>query len=597
MKPERHSILQAMRIGMEHHQAGRLQEAERAYQQVLTAEPDNPEILHLLGIIALQSGKNATAVQMLDKAISARPDFTEALSNRGLALQALGRHDEALASYDRALSIRRDFAEAHYNRGNALQELERYDEALASYDKALAIRPDYVEALSNRAPVLRQLKRHDAALASCDRALAIQPGFAGAWANRALALEELERHEEAIASYDKALALQPDFAEAWSNRALPLQRLNRLDEALASCGKALAIQPQFAEAHYNRGNALKAQRRYAEAIASYDAALAAAPGLADARWGKGLCQLLTGDFERGWENYEWRWKSGVFPDAKRNNFSQPLWSGREDIAGKTLLLHAEQGFGDTIQFARYAQSVAAKGARIILQVQPALKTTLSNIPGAQQVLGRGEPLPEFDFHCPLLSLPLAMGTRRETIPAQIPCLSVADSAVEKWKAKLGRSDAPRVGMAWSGHPSHRNDHNRSIALSRLLPLQRPGVNWVSLQKDVRADDAKVLAANGQILHFASDLGDFSDAAALVSLMDLVISVDTSIAHLAGALGKPVWILLPFDPDWRWLADGKDSPWYPTARLYRQLRIGDWDSVVEQVGHDLDDRFGTTRLSR
>jgi tetratricopeptide (TPR) repeat protein len=597
MKPERHSILQAMRIGMEHHQAGRLQEAERAYRQVLNADPGNPDAFHLLGIIAHQAGKNEAAVRWIDKALSARPDFAEALSNRGLALQALGRHGEALASYDKALSVRRGFAEAHYNRGNALQELERHDEALASYDKALSIKPDYVEALSNRAPALRELKRHDEALASCDRALAIQPGFAEAWSNRALALEELRRYDEALASYDRALAIQPGFAEAWSNRALPLQQLNRLDEALASCDRALAIQPGFAEAHCNRGNALKALQRYGEALASYDKALAAAPALADARWSKGLCQLLTGDFERGWENYEWRWKSGVFPDAKRNDFSKPPWLGGEDIAGKTVLLHAEQGFGDTIQFARYAKSVAGKGATVILQVQPALKTMLSDIAGAQQVLGQDEPLPEFDFHCPLLSLPLAMGTRPETIPADIPYLRVADAAAAKWKAKLPGHGASRVGIAWSGHPAHRNDHNRSIALSRLLPLQCPGASLVSLQKDVRPDDAKVLAANQQILHFASELGDFSDAAALISLMDLVISVDTSIAHLAGALGKPVWILLPFDPDWRWLVDRKDSPWYPTARLYRQPEAGDWASVVERVGRDLGDRFGTTQLSR
>ncbi len=326
-------------------------------------------------------------------------------------------------------------------------------------------------------------------------------------------------------------------------------------------------------------------------MASYRKALTIEPDYAPAHWNESLCRLLIGDFERGWKKYEWRWKCDQDLLATRN-FSQPLWLGREDLTGKTILLHAEQGLGDTIQFARYAQAVAQKCAKVILEVQPSLRSLLSEISGAYKVLSRGEPLPEFDFHCPLLSLPLAFNTRLETIPATIPYLGARAAVVKRWEDNLGKRDVPRVGIVWSGLSTNVNDHNRSIALSRLAALAGPSVKLVSLQNEVRAEDEKALAANKQILHFGSELEDFSDTAALVSLMDLVVSVDTSVAHLAGALGKPVWILLPFAPDWRWLVDREDSPWYPTARLFRQPKIGDWDSVIDKVKQDLSKCFAS-----
>jgi len=494
---------------------------------------------------------------MYRQVLEADPHQPDALHLLGLIAHQFGKSDLAAQLIARALEIRPDNPEALVNLGNALQELKRCDEALASYDRALEIKPDYAMAWSNRATALQGLKRHDEALASYDKALAIQPGYAEALRNRGVALHELRRYDEALASYDRALAVRPDYAEALSNRGLTLQALKRHDEALASYGKALAIDPMLAEAHANEG----------------------------------LLRLLLGDFEQGWKKYQWRWKGAFFSSSPGRSFAQPLWLGKDDVKGKTLLVHAEQGLGDTIQFARYAPKLAEKGATVILEVQPALKALIANTAGACQVLSQGEPLPRFDFHCPFLSLPLAFDTRPDSIPAQIPYLAAPGAAIEKWRAKLGQGGAPKVGIVWSGRSTHANDANRSVGLSRLMALEGSGVQLVSLQNEVRGQDESVLAANSQVLHFGRELRDFSETAALVSALDLVISVDTSVAHLAGALGKPVWILLPFAPDWRWLLDREDSPWYPTARLFRQPRIGDWDSVIAGVRQELTRCFG------
>jgi len=520
-----------------------------------------------------------------------------ALASESDARLELKRHEAALASCDQAIALKPDDAEAYKNRGNALLALKQHDAAIQSYDRAILLRPDYADAHFNRGNVLNLIEQHEAAIQSFDRAIALNPGDAEAYNNRGIALQVLKRHDAAIQSFERAIALNPGYADAFNNCGNVLKEIKRYDEALACYDKALAIKPDFAEVLSNRGSVLHELKRYDEALASYDQALAIKPDYAEAHWNESVCRLLIGDFKRGWEKHEWRWKIDALNIARRN-FSQPLWLGNEGIAGKTILLHAEQGFGDTIQFARYAQAVAEKGARVILEVQPTLRPLLSDISGPYQVLSQGEPLPGFDFHCPLLSLPLAFNTRLESIPCSIPYLSARAPAVKKWKEKLGQNDAhgPRVGFVWSGNPAHKNDHNRSIALSRLVALGDLGVMPVSLQNAVRPEDERVLAANKHILHFGSELKDFSDTAALVSLMDLVISVDTSVAHLAGALGKPVWILLPFAPDWRWLVDREDSPWYPSARLFRQPTIGDWDSVIDAVRQQLRATLGENHFA-
>ena len=406
--------------------------------------------------------------------------------------------------------------------------------------------------------------------------------------NRGNALHELKRFEEALASYDRALALRPDYVEALANRGVTLHELKRFEEALASYDRALAVRPDYAEAFVNRGVTLHELKRFEEALASYDRAIALRPDYAQAHYNEAVCRMLIGDFDRGWQKLEWGWETEQLKNLKRK-FSQPLWLGSDEIAGKTILLHGVHGFGDTIQFCRYVPLVVERGARVILEVQEPLRELMGTLPGAAQIVSRGEPLPDFDLHCPLLSLPLAFGTRPATIPSQTPYLRASPRAVTDWNARLGPRHRPRIGLAWSGRPEHNNDHNRSMRLSTLLsPLAGFDATYVSLQPEVRADDAPVLQGRGDILHFGEDLKTYADTAALIANLDLVISVDTSVAHLAGALAKPVWILLPFIPDWRWLLDRDDSPWYPTARLFRQDETRGWDSVMARVHAALDE---------
>jgi hypothetical protein len=365
-----------------------------------------------------------------------------------------------------------------------------------------------------------------------------------------------------------------------------LKDLKRYEEAMAAFERAIALRPEYAEAYANRGVAYMDQQRFVEALASYEKAIALKPDYAQAHFNAAHCRLLLGDFEHGWEENEWRWETAQARNSKRS-FVQPLWTGREEIAGKTILLHAEQGLGDTIQFCRYARLVQARGARVLLQVQPSLKHLLSGLPGADIVLARGEPVPRFDLHCPLLSLPRAFGTRLTTIPQLIPPLSAPRDLVRIWESRLEPKTRPRVGIVWSGRSTHKNDHNRSMSLRALLGFLELPVQLVSLQKEVRAQDQSLLGANGVgIMHFGPSLTDFSETAALTSLMDLVISVDTSVAHLAASLGRPTWILLPFVPDWRWLLDREDSPWYASVHLFRQRSSGDWAGVVARVASAL-----------
>jgi tetratricopeptide (TPR) repeat protein len=522
------------------------------------------------------------ALASYDRALALWQDHAEALCNRGVALYELKRFDEALASYDRALAVRPHYAEAFCYRGAALRLQKRFDEALASFDCALAIHPDYAEALWNRAEALAELKRHDEALANYDRALELGLDSAELHYNRANALLALKRFDEALAGFDDALARAPDYAWAYCNRGIALHQLMRFEEALASHERAVALEPDSAIAHCNRGVAFFKLRRLDEAMACYERAFALQPDLPEVNYAEAHYRLVTGDLDLGWEKAEWRWKLEPVKSSKRD-FVQPQWSGSQEIAGKTVLLHTADGFGDTIQFCRYAPLVAVRGAHVILEVLKPQQDLMRTLAGVTQVVARGEPLPDFDLHCTLMSLPLAFDTRLATIPCETPYLCAPASAAEFWNARLGPRHRPRIGIAWSGNPTHDNDRNRSIGLCSFLPLLA-GIDatFVSLHQEVRATDAALLQERGDILHFGEELKDYADTAALIANLDLVVSVDTSVAHLAGALAKPVWILLPFMPDWRWLLDREDSPWYPTARLFRQDGTRMWDGVIARV---------------
>ena len=530
-------------------------------------------------------GADRDALAALDRALPSVGASAESSCLRGNILLRLERFAEALASYDEAVALNPGYAEAHYNRGNGLQRLGRIDEAVTSYDRVLAVLPRHPGALNNRGTALAAVGRLDAALASFDMALAARSDYADALNNRADVLLRLKRYDQALAAYDRVRALGAETADTLVNRGNVLHELGRHRDALACYDRALARRPDHAATFNNRGAALQDLRRYDDALASYRRAIELEPGYPEARYNDGVCRLLLGDLERGWPEFEWRWKTAAVAEYNLP-FGRPLWLGAEPIAGKRLLLHPEFGFGDTLQFCRYAGVAAEQGAQVILQVQPALKSLLAGMTGIE-VIARGEPLPDHDFHTPLLSLPLAFGTRLHTIPAAVPYVNASPAMIAKWERRLGPRTVPRIGIVWSGNPRQANDHNRSSRLAKLRPLLRADARFVVLQTELRPEDRAVLAEHPEIAHFEGEFTDFADTSGLVAAMDLVISVDTSVAHLAGAMGRPRWIMLAQVPDWRWLLGREDCPWYPTSRLFRQSAAGDWEGVVRRVARELD----------
>ena len=565
-------------LGAIEFQRGRLEEAVQLISKALEINPKSEQAHFNMGMILLSLNRPEDALASFDRALAIKPDNAGALFNRGNVLVGLKRPEDALASLDRALLFQPDFLEALFMRGNVLVDLDRRHEALVSYDCALAIKADFLEALNNRGNTLVSLKRPEDALVSLDRALAISPDFPDALNNRGTALMDVKRPEDALASFDHALGINPEFPEALNNRGTVLMDLNRPDDALVSVDRALAINPNFSDALNNRGNILVALKRTEDALVCFKHALAIRPDDADAHWNEALCRLLIGDFELGWKKYEWRWQTDRL---ELRDFKKPLWLGEQPLEGRTILLHAEQGLGDTLQFCRYAAVVSARGAKVLLEVQPAVKSLLTCVSGVSKVFSKGEQLPDFDFQCPLLSLPLAFKTALETIPSSIPYLRSDNGKVEHWQTTLGGRAVPRVGLVWAGGISNKY---RSIPLIEFAKLVSEKAQFFSLQKEINTADRETLNKRG-VRHFGKKLKDFSDTAALLHLMDLVITVDTSVAHLAGAMGKPVWILLPFNADCRWLLDRDDSPWYPTARLFRQPANGDWSNVIAKIENE------------
>lgn len=441
----------------------------------------------------------------------------------------------------------------------------RYAEALAAaaalefqravdlYDAAIALDPQHAEVHYKRGNALKSLGRLDAALASFTAAIRRRPDYAHALCNRGVVQHALGRTADALASYDEAIALDPGDALSHYNRALLMQDLTRWEEAVASYERAIAIDPEYAEAQYNRAVAL----------------------------------LFLGHFAEGWRAYEWRWRNAqrLHIGAQRH-FNEPLWRGDVPLAGKRLLLYSEAGLGDTLQFCRYATACAARGAIVILEVQPALTELLTRLEGVAEVLEAGSALPAFDLHCALMSLPLAFGTTLANVPAARRYIQSDPRKVAAWQARLGSRSRPRIGLAWSGNPNNTIDSRRSTRLADWIPHLPDAFEYFCLQKDVRDADRATLAGDPRFATLEGLPMDFANTAALCECLDLVITVDTSIAHLSGALGQRTWVLLPFTPDWRWLRDRDDSPWYPTLTLYRQSTPGGWNQVLARMGADL-----------
>jgi tetratricopeptide (TPR) repeat protein len=573
-------------MGLIELQRGRLDAAEQLVRQALQTKWRSAAALCNLSLILQHRDQYEEALISLDKALRIESANLTALNNKGHILWRLKRPEEALEFLNRALSLKPDYGDALVNRGNVLADVKRFEDALSDYDAALKINKRDAIVINNRANVLWALNRRDEALKCYEAAFAVNPTDLSILKDYGSALMYSDREEDALRCFESALERKPDDLYFTYKRGTALAKLGRFEEALACFDQALEFEAENINALNGRGNALSALARAAEAIASYDQALKIAPETPESHWNRSLTLLRLGDYEEGWREYEWRWKTENFP-SKVRSFEKPLWLGENSLAGKTILLHAEQGFGDTLQFGRYIPLVAALGAKVIVEVQPPLKSIFSAIDGASLVIGAGDDLPDFDFHCPLLSLPLAFKARLHTIPGNVPYLAPDVTRTSKFCNLARKSGERLVGIAWAGRPTFGGDKTRSIGLERMTPiLSVPGVQFVGIQKDLRPGDQEILAKHSNLNWVGDQLKDFGDTAGLMSMLDLVISSDTSVVHLAGALGRPIWVLLEHTPDWRWLLDRGDSPWYPTARLFRQPNPADWQSVISSVIDDL-----------
>jgi tetratricopeptide (TPR) repeat protein len=533
---------------------GNVPAAEQLFRTMLGRDPDHSGALHHLGLICLGRNEFAEAARLLGRRLAREPNAADAHNNLGIALNGLNRPAEAVPHFEKAIELAPDRAETWYNLGRTQRMLGRLAEARACYERAIALRPDYAEA-DNALAVLLAPTDPEQALACFRRALAARPAYADAHNNMGILLHGLGRDEEAVASYGRALAIKPDHAGAHNNLGLALRDLNRHEESLRCFELAQAIEPDHVDAHVNEA----------------------------------LVRLALGDYAAGWKQYVWRLYTENFSKGRKRP-AKPLWLRQCDISGRTILLHGEQGLGDTIQFARYVPRVAALGGKVVLAVQRPLTALMASLAGVSVIRGQGDPVPAFDAFCPLPSLPLAFKTTLDTIPADMPYLSAPADRLAKWRPvldalprPLGR---PRVGLMWTRGAASPQDR-RSLPLRLLLPLlERRDVQFVALQKELPEAELALFQSTGVPSFLGERLGDLADTAAIIAMLDLVITIDTSITHVAGALGKPMWVLLPFSADWRWLRDRSDSPWYPTARLFRQPAPGDWQSVVRRVAEAL-----------
>jgi Flp pilus assembly protein TadD len=571
------------------HRADDYATVERLCRQILQAGPDHEEAWRLLGEACLFQGKFAEAAEALGRAVRLRPDLAEVHCNRGVALAQLGRLEEAVTCYRAALGLRPDDVDARNNLGVALTDLRRPDEAADQLREAVRLKPDHAEAHNSLGIALEALGKVDEAECSYREALRCRPDYANAHNNLGVVLAAQGRLDEAVAGYQRALRIDPRHAGAHNNLGAALAAQGKLDEAVAGYQRALRIDPRYASAHNNLGAARAAQGKLDEALASYRQAVRLDPDHAEAHKNLAHALLLAGDFAQGWREYEWRWRCREFP---RLSYARPAWDG-SPLEGRTILLCAEQGLGDTIQFVRYAALLKQRGGCVVVAPQKELLPLLAGCPGIDELAERDGP-PPHDVFAPLLSLPRLLGTTLATVPAEVPYLRARPDLVERWREELRPLDGLRVGIAWQGSPRHRQDRLRSFPLSHFEPLARlPGVRLLSLQKGHGAEQLRQLAGRFPVVDLAGRLdearGPFVDMAGALSNLDLVVTCDTSVAHLAGALAVPVWVALPFAPDWRWLRERSDSPWYPTLRLFRQEAPGAWEGVFGRMAAALNDR--------
>jgi len=577
---------------VKHHQSGRFAKAVALYDAVIALEPQRTSA-HFNRGTALNSLHRANdALLSFDRVTELEPDDGEAHYLKAVLLARLNRLDEALETYDRAIALKPDFADAWFEQGDVFRRLNRIEDAISSYDRAIALRSDFAEAYNNKGNLLRALKRLDEARECFDRLIVLKPDMAEAHNNRGTVLRDLERFVEALKSYDRAIELRSDYAEAYSNKGNVLSILGQPQSALRCYDRAIELNPEHEEAYCSKGNVLCSLRRMEEACSCYDIAIALNPDFGDAYWNKGLCRLLTGAFEEGWPLYEWRKKK--LARVGVSNYSQPCWSGRESLENKTLLIYGEQGLGDTIQFCRYALLARQKGAHVVLAVQDVLVRLLNSLSPDITIERMTSKRAAFDYQVALMSLPLTFGTTLSTCPAKVPYLRAEPEKVEAWKARLG-NDGFKVGICWQGNK--KGDVGRAFPLRHFEEIAKlHNVRLISLQKYEGTEQLCDLPSGMKVETLGEEFDDgpdaFVDTAAVIECLDLVITLDTATAHLAGALGRPAWVALKYTPEWRWLLDRSDSPWYPTLKLFRQREPGEWRSVFAAIGAQLARESGS-----
>lgn len=565
----------------------RFDEAFSDYSKAISLNSNYAEAYYNRGILHEKYERHQEALADYDQAIQLNPNYTKAFNNRGNALKALKRYEEALSSYEHAIKLNPRHAEAHYNRGVILNELKRYQDAFNSYNQAIAMNSDYVDAYNNCGNVVMALKRFEEALACFKKAIEINPKYAYAYNGQGNVLMELKRFDEALLSYEKAIALNSLSPDPHNGKSNALQELKRFDDAVFGYEKAIALDPDSADTYANRGLAMQGLKRFDEALQSFDKAIELNPEMADPYWNKALLKILKGQYEEGWQLYEYR-RHRKEQKASYPVYQQPLWLGQETIKDKVLYIYPEQGLGDFIQFCRYIPLVEKLGAKVILNVPAPLLSVIKTIGLNATIVKSHDEVGSFDFHCPIMSLPLAFKTTVESIPNHVPYLFSDQFKKNYWEKKIANtSNTLKVGLVWSGSKDHKKDHDRSLRLEQLEPLLSLPITFYSLQKEVREQDKVTLSSLNQIHQYQEELNDFSDTAAMVDCLDLIITVDTSVAHLAGAMAKNVWILIAYLPDYRWMLDRDDTPWYPTVKLFRQSTVGSWDSVIIDVKKALE----------
>lgn len=568
---------------IELHGIGRLQEAADLYQGILQVQPGNGDALNLLGVIHHAAGQMDNAILLIRKAIEAGPDYFAPYVNLGNVLQATGQLDEAVAAFQEGLSLNPGDPAAATNLSSVLNELGRHKEAVQAAQRALANDPVFAQAHTNLGNALQGLGRMDEAEASFRMALRLNPEDATAHYNLGSVLLDTGDPKEAVTHCERAVMLDPDAPEKHYNLGNAYQAAAQMEKAIESFRNVIQLDPSYVDAHSNLGAALHFLGRPEEAIRFFQKAVALEPDSPDLHWNLSLALLKNGAYEEGWREYEWRWRTPAFVASKRD-FAAPRWQG-EPLQGRRILIEAEQGFGDSIEFARYATLVAAMGAHVVLECRPGLERLFTTLEGVSEIVTLGQTLPPHDLHIPLLSLPNVLGTRLETVPTSRSYLSVPEGAAKD--RLIGETPGLKVGFVWAGSPTRVDDDKRSADPALFEPLfDMDGAAFFSLQVGDARSALEPYLDRDNVHDPAQGFKDFAHTAAAVQALDLVISVDTSVLHLAGALGKPVWGLLSYPTGFLWMEDRDDSPWYPSVRLYRQSQPGDWESIFRRVKEDL-----------